>query len=116
MLASKALRKDTVQDAIRRAYEKKGLTEDYLAQKARELIDAQIPVVNRDGPVIDPKTDRVLMMPVYQVQAKGLEIVHKVRGDFKETLHVPGLAEAMQALSDADLDSRIAELMAKGKR
>lgn len=114
--ASQALRKATELGEVEKAYAKVGLTLSHLAKRAKELVDAETMVLTPIGPIMDPKTKKPMMKPVWQARAKGLEIVHKVRGDYKEKLEIPGLAEAVTKLSDTELEQRIAELLSKREK
>lgn len=115
--ASRMLKNVNVRDRMLEAYKKAGLTEEHLAKRDKELIDAEDLIVTPVGPIPDPKKKgEFLKRPNWQARGKGSEIAHKVRGDYKESIEIPGLADAIEKLTDDQLNARIEALMSKVKK
>ncbi len=69
-----------VQASILRIYEESGLTGDFLAAKARALLEAKNQVfAQKDGVFTDTKE-----VAAHETQRKTWETVHRLRGDLKE--------------------------------
>lgn len=103
------LGKSRVQNALLQAYEKQGLTEEYLAKKTKELCEAT-DVVTFQGVATS------ITEPNWTARSKGIEIAHKCRGDMREKVEVEGLADAIKGMADDALNARIVELLGKMKK
>lgn len=79
--ASDILRRPEAKESFIRILERKGLTDDFLAGKAAELLEAETPhFFSKDGIVCDER-----FTPAHETRRKTLELVSKFKGHLKET-------------------------------
>lgn len=77
---SMQLAKPAVQEGFLRILEKSGLTDDFLAQKLRSLVDAtSTSYAQKDGIFTDERT-----IPALETQRKTTELVAKLRGHLQD--------------------------------
>lgn len=78
--ASDILRHPEAQKTFLLTLEKEGLTDEFLAQKAHELLEAEnTHYFAKDGIVTDTRTS-----PAHETRRKTLELVAKMKGHLKE--------------------------------
>lgn len=81
-IASENLSKPVVKAALLRAQRKAGITDEYLARKLKEKLEArETKFFQHEGEVVDKR-----VVVAHDVQVRALEIAHKLRGDY-----APGL-------------------------
>lgn len=74
----KLLRDEQVQRAIISALERRGITDDYLAVKMREGLNAEVvELAKHEGKITDERS-----FPDFHARHKYLETAHRLRGDF----------------------------------
>jgi hypothetical protein len=82
------LGKNAVVRALMKAFEKRGINEDRLAEKQAELLDANkvvsAVIIGSDA---TEKTHDFVEVPDNLTRVKALELAYKVRGDFAPELH-----------------------------
>lgn len=78
---SRIINSPAVKASIVKIYEESGLTGDFLAAKAKALIDAKTTIfAQKDGVYTDSRE-----LPALETQRKTLEMVHRLRGDLKDS-------------------------------
>ena len=79
--ASAILANDRVKESFARILEESGLTENFLAAKVSELVNAKTTIyAQREGVFTDERT-----LPALETQRKTLELVCRIRGYLQET-------------------------------
>ena len=78
--ASDILRHPDAQRTFIRILEERGLTDEFLAEKAKQLLEAQTAhFFSKDGKVINTR-----YTPAHETQRKTLELVNRLKGHLKE--------------------------------
>jgi hypothetical protein len=67
-------------DNYRYTIEKAGLTQDRIASKLNELLDASNPIITMAGPLIDKKTGKQVMRPDRKIQLETVKVYHEIFG------------------------------------
>jgi phage terminase small subunit len=87
-IATEILRKPAIQETYCAILEKAGLSDEYIAGKHKEIVDATKPVSLMHAD--DPTRQTTIDIPDHMSRAKGIDMYYKVRGKYVEKKEITG--------------------------